>query len=203
MKSKSKNWVKKQNKDPFFKKAKLLGYRSRSAFKLIELNKKFHFFRKNINLLDLGSSPGGWSQVASNEISKGKIISIDIKDMEEIKNVKFFKGNFLNTDLQNKIISSFSGKIDVLLSDMAENTTGNKDLDCIRTNSLCLDVILFALKLLKENGTLISKLFMGQDFNEVKDLAKSKFVKINFFKPESSKDFSKETYIHCKGLKSL
>ena len=87
---KIKNWVKKQNKDPFFKKAKILGYRSRSAFKLIELNKKFHFFKKNINLLDLGSSPGGWSQVASNEISKGKIISIDIKDMEEIKNVKFF-----------------------------------------------------------------------------------------------------------------
>ena len=123
--------------------------------------------------------------------------------MEEIKNVKFYKGDFLNIDLQNKVISSFSGKIDVLISDMAVNTTGNKDLDCIRTNSLCLDVILFSLKLLKENGTMISKLFMGQEFNEIKDLAKSKFEKINFFKPESSKDFSKETYIHCKGLKSL
>ena len=144
-------------------------------------------------MLDLGSSPGGWSQVASNEISKGKIISIDLKDMEEIKNVKFFKGNFLNTDLQNKIISSFSGKIDVLLSDMAENTTGNKDLDCIRTNSLCLDVILFALKLLKENGTVISKLFMGKDFNEVKDLAKSKFVKINFSNP-NHKIFKRDLY---------
>ena len=93
MKSKSKNWVKKQNKDPFFKKAKLLGYRSRSAFKLIELNKKFHFFSKNINLLDLGSSPGGWSQVASNEISKENYF-IDIKDMEEIKNVKFLREIF-------------------------------------------------------------------------------------------------------------
>tara|TARA_B100001989_G_scaffold248102_1_gene221242 strand:- start:3887 stop:4498 length:612 start_codon:yes stop_codon:yes gene_type:complete len=203
MKKKSKNWIKKQNQDQFFKQAKILGYRSRSAFKLMELNKKFNFLKKNSRLLDLGSSPGGWSQVASKEISRGKIISIDLKDMEEIKNVKFYKGDFLNIDLQNKVISSFSGKIDVLISDMAVNTTGNKDLDCIRTNSLCLDVILFSLKLLKENGTMISKLFMGQEFNEIKDLAKSKFEKINFFKPESSKDFSKETYIHCKGLKSL
>ena len=203
MKKKSKNWIKKQNQDQFFKQAKILGYRSRSAFKLMELNKKFNFLKKNSRLLDLGSSPGGWSQVASKEISRGKIISIDLKDMEEIKNVKFYKGDFLNIDLQNKVISSFSGKIDVLISDMAVNTTGNKDLDCIRTNSLCLDVILFSLKLLKENGTMISKLFMGQEFNEIKDLAKSKFEKINFFKPESSKDFSKETYIHCKGLKSV
>ena len=146
MKKKSKNWIKKQNQDQFFKQAKILGYRSRSAFKLMELNKKFNFLKKNSRLLDLGSSPGGWSQVASKEISRGKIISIDLKDMEEIKNVKFYKGDFLNIDLQNKVISSFSGKIDVLISDMAVNTTGNKDLDCIRTNSLCLDVILFSLK---------------------------------------------------------
>ena len=92
---------------------------------------------------------------------------------------------------KNKVISSFSGKIDVLISDMAENTTGNKDLDCIRTNSLCLDVILFSLKLLKENGTMISKLFMGQDFNEVKDLAKSKFEKINFLNPNQVRIFQK------------
>ena len=89
-----------KSKTQFFKKAKILGYRSRSAFKLMELNKKFNFLKKNSNLLDLGSSPGGWSQVASNEISRGKNISIDIKDMEENKNVKFYKGDFLNIDLQ-------------------------------------------------------------------------------------------------------
>mgnify|MGYP003684449117 CR=1 FL=1 len=200
---KSRSWVIKQHRDQFFKKSKTLGYRSRSAFKLLELNKKFNFIKKNTILIDVGSSPGGWSQVASNIIEDGKILSIDIKDMEPIKKVIFIKNNFLEKKTKDLILSKLNGKTDVVVSDMAANTTGNKNLDCIRTNLLCADVINFSLDVLKKNGILVSKLFMGEDFLEVKNLAKKKFKKVQFFKPESSRDESKETYIHCTSLKTL
>ena len=104
---------------------------------------------------------------------------------------------------KKKILGFFNNKIDVIISDMAADTTGNKSLDCIRTNQLCADVIEFSSKNLKPNGVLISKLFMGEDFIEVKNLAKSKFKKVQFFKPESSRNESKETYIHCTIIKTL
>ncbi len=200
----SKNWIIKQHRDQYFKRSKILGYRSRSAFKLIELDKKFKFFKKKINLLDIGSSPGGWSQVAQEKIqSTGKIISVDIKDMEAIDNVHFINADFSKKETIQKISSLFEGKIDVIISDMAANTTGNKNLDCIRTNQLSLDVIKFSLKNLKNKGVLIVKLFMGEDFVEVKNFAKKKFKKVDFFKPKSSRDNSKETYIHCSTINSL
>ena len=200
---KSRSWVIKQHRDQFYKKSKVLGYRSRSAFKLIELNKKFNFIKSNSLLLDIGCSPGGWSQVAREIIKKGKIVSIDLKDMENLEGVKFIKCDFMDTVFQDKILSVFNDRIDVILSDMAANTTGNKTLDCIRTNLLGADVINTATKILKPKGTLIAKLFMGEDFLEVKNIAKKKFKKVDFFKPESSRGESKETYIHCNSLKAL
>ena len=200
---KSNSWKIKQHRDQFFKKSKTLGYRSRAAFKLIELNKKFKFIKKNTNLLDLGSFPGGWTQVASQIIKGGKIMSIDIREMEPINNVNFVKGNILESKIKNKINSYFVAKLDVILSDMAADTTGSKSLDSIRTNQLCADVISFSKETLKPRGVLISKLFMGDDFLEVKNLAKSIFKNVNFFKPESSRKESKETYLHCEILKSL
>ena len=200
---KSNSWKIKQHRDQFFKKSKTLGYRSRAAFKLIELNKKFKFIKKNTNLLDLGSFPGGWTQVASQIIKVGKIMSIDIREMEPINNVNFVRGNILESKIKNKINSYFVAKLDVILSDMAADTTGSKSLDSIRTNQLCADVINFSKETLKPRGVLISKLFMGDDFLEVKNLAKSIFKNVNFFKPESSRKESKETYLHCEILKSL
>ena len=200
---KSNSWKIKQHRDQFFKKSKTLGYKSRASFKLIELNKKFRFINKNTNLLDLGSSPGGWTQVASQIITSGKIMSIDIKSMEPIKNVKFLKGNILEKSTKDEVMMYFASKLDVIISDMAANTTGNKTLDSIRTNKLCADAISFSKDLLKPKGVLISKMFMGADFIEVKNLAKSMFKKVNFFKPESSRKESKETYLHCEILKTL
>ena len=200
---KSNSWKIKQHRDQFFKKSKTLGYRSRAAFKLIELNKKFKFIKKNTNLLDLGSFPGGWTQVASQIIKVGKIMSIDIREMEPINNVNFVRGNILESKIKNKINSYFVAKLDVILSDMAADTTGSKSLDSIRTNQLCADVINFSKETLKPRGVLISKLFMGDDFLEVKNLAKSIFKNVNFFKPESSRKESKETYLHCEFLKTL
>ena len=200
---KSNSWKIKQHRDQFFKKSKTLGYRSRASFKLIELNNKFKFLKSKTNLLDLGSSPGGWSQVARKIITLGKILSIDVKDMDPIKNVDFLKSDIFEKSTKDIIINFFNKKLDVVISDMAADTTGSKSLDAIRTNQLCIEVIDFSSKLLKPNGVLVSKLFMGNDFIEVKNLAKSLFKNVNFFKPESSRNESKETYLHCKILKTL
>ena len=200
---KSNTWKIKQHRDQFFKKSKTLGYRSRSAFKLIELNKKYKFIKNNTRLLDIGAYPGGWSQVSSKIITVGKILSLDIKKMDKLKNVSFLQCDFLEKGTKEKILKFFKEKLDVVLSDMAANTTGNKSLDCIRTNQLCADVVEFSSKILKSNGVLGSKLFMGEDFLEVKDLAKSRFKKVQFFKPEASRNESKETYLHCSILKTL
>jgi 23S rRNA (uridine2552-2'-O)-methyltransferase len=200
---KSRTWVIKQHRDQFFKKAKVLGYKSRAAFKLIELNKKFNFIKKNSNLLDIGSTPGGWSQVASKIITNGKILAVDVTPMEKLDNIIFLNDDFLEEKTQVKILEIFKMKIDVIISDMAENTTGNKSIDSIRTNNLCSEVINFSLKTLNQKGTLICKLFMGEDFLEVKKLAKNNFKKVDFFKPESSRSESKETYIICSSLKTL
>ena len=200
---KSNSWKIKQHRDQFFKKSKTLGYRSRASFKLIELNKKYKFLKKNTNLLDLGSFPGGWSQVASQIITSGKIMAIDIKEMEPIKNVRFLKGDILEKITKNEVLNYFNSNLDIIVSDMAADTTGSKSLDSIRTNQLCEDIINFSKDTLKPKGVLVSKVFMGEDFIEVKNLAKSVFKKVNFFKPESSRKESKETYLHCEILKSL
>ena len=200
---KSNSWKIKQHRDQYFKKSKTLGYRSRASFKLIELNEKYKFIRSNTNLLDLGSTPGGWSQVAAKIITSGKILSVDLNDMDSLKNVKFLKGDIMEKDTKIKILSYFDKNLDVIISDMAANTTGNKSLDSIRTNQLCVNIIHFSKDILKPKGVLVSKLFMGDDFIEVKNLAKSIFKKVNFFKPKSSRKESKETYLHCEILKSL
>ena len=199
----SKNWIINQHRDEYFKQSKSLGYRSRAAFKLLELNKKFNFLKKNSKVLDLGAAPGGWSQVASNYCTKGKVMSVDLKQMTELKNVKFLMMDFRVNESKKAIENFFGDKISIILSDMAANTTGNKDLDCIRTNELCMEALKFSLNVSDNNGVIISKLFNGQDFEVVKKFALSNFKKVRFFKPKSSKDHSKETYIHCCGLKTL
>ena len=200
---KSNTWKIKQHRDQFFKKSKTLGYRSRSAFKLIELNNKYKFIKRNTKLLDIGAYPGGWAQVTSKIITTGKILSLDIKKMDKLKNVSFLQCDFFEENTKEKILNFFKDKLDVVISDMAANTTGNKSLDSIRTNQLCAEVIEFSSKILKPNGVLVSKLFMGDDFLEVKELAKSRFKKVEFFKPEASRNESKETYLHCVTLRTL
>ena len=199
----SKNWLNKQNKDPYFLKSKVQGFRSRSAFKLIEMNKKFKFIKKNSYLLDLGSSPGGWSQVASKEISQGKILALDIKPMDKIKNV-FFINSDINQNQKIKEIDHFFGnKINIVLSDMAANTSGNKNLDSYRTGELCLKAMDISEKVLLKDGVFLSKLFMGSIFTEINKKAEKIFKKVIKYKPQSSKNESKEIYIFCKGLLNI
>ena len=200
---KSNSWKIKQHRDQFFKKSKTLGFRSRASFKLIELNEKFKFIKNDSYLLDLGCYPGGWSQVANKIITKGKILSVDIKRMDPIKGVEFLKSDIFDKKTKDKITNFFDGKLNVIISDMAADTTGNKSLDSIRTNQLCTEILHFSKNILKPNGAIVSKLFMGEDFIEVKKLAKTLFKNVNFFKPNSSRNESKETYLHCKILNTL
>ena len=196
----SKNWLRKKKKDPFFKKSRIEGFRSRSAFKLIEMNKKFKFLKNNLSVLDLGSCPGGWSQVVRKEINNGKLLAIDIKYMKEIEGVDFILGDFVNSDIYNKITGYFDKKVDVVLSDMAANTTGNKDLDSYRTGELCLKAMNLSTRILSKDGVFLSKLFMGSIFKEINKKAIEKFRKVVKYKPISSKMESKEIYIFCKGV---
>ena len=190
----------KSYQDHYFKKAKEQGYRSRSAFKLIELNQKFKFLKKEIKLLDGGSFPGGGLQVAKKTIKNGKILGIDKKKLIQIEGTRIIEGDFLEERSKNDILKFFNSKINVILSDMAPNTSGNKSLDAIKTNELCLSILEFSKKVLDKNGVVVSKLFMGEDFEAIKIYAKETFKNIRFFKPNSSRDNSRETYIYCNRL---
>ena len=196
----SKNWIIKQHRDPFFKQSKIEGYRSRSAFKLIEINERFKFLNKNTYLLDLGSSPGGWSQVARKKITKGKILAVDIKPMSKIDKVNFLRGDLREPDFCEKIYSYFDKKIDVVISDMATNTSGNKNLDSYRTGDLYLRGMDLAQKILHKDGVFLSKLFMGAIFTEIHKKTNNCFRKVVKYKPLSSRKESKEFYIYCKGI---
>ena len=196
----SKNWLAKQRKDLYFRESKIQGYRSRAVFKLIEMNKKFKFLKKDSLLVDLGSTPGSWSQLASKEIAKGKILAIDILPMKEVDNVNFINDDFLDKDIYKKITIYFNSKVDVVLSDMAPNTSGNKELDAYRTGELCLNAMNLSKKILHDNGVFLSKLFMGSIFKEINETAKKSFKKVVIYKPLSSRKESKEIYIYCKGV---
>ena len=196
----SKHWLIKQKKDPYFREAKIQGYRSRAVYKLIEMNKKFKIIQKNSLLVDLGSSPGSWSQFASKEIMKGKILAVDILPMEEIDNVDFINGDFLDKNISEKIKKYFSRKADIVLSDMASNTSGNKELDAYRTGELCLNSMNLSKEILGDSGVFLSKLFMGSVFKDINETAKKSFKKVVIYKPLSSRKESKEIYIYCKGV---
>ncbi len=196
----SKNWLKKQHRDQYVRKSKIFGYRSRSAYKLIEMDQKFKFLDRRKTLIDLGSSPGGWSQVAAKKINKGKVLAVDIKDMEKINNVEFLKGDFLKVEVHEKILNYFDKKVDIVISDMAADTSGNKDLDSFKTGELCLAAMELAYKILNKEGVFISKLFMGSIFAEIDKKANEIFKKVVKYKPLASRKESKEIYIYCRGI---
>ena len=200
----SKNWIARQSSDPYTKLAKQQGYRSRSAFKLIEINKKFKFLKNNLNIVDLGSAPGGWSQVCSEFNKNGKNLSIDILAMDKIDNIFFYKKDFNETDFLDFVNNFFDqNKVDIVLSDMAVNTTGNKDLDAIKTNSIALDVVNLSRVILKPKSSLLVKIFSGKDENILIKKAKDSFKNIERIKPDSSRKESREMYLLCRDLKTI
>ena len=197
----SKNWVNKQRRDIYVRQSKIDGYRARSAYKLIEIDEKFKIFKGGMLVLDIGAAPGSWSQYASKVVKNGKVISIDLKSMEEIKNTIQIKGDFTDPSIQKKIKDYLNKDLDVAMSDMAVNTTGIKNLDAIQTGELCKEAMIFSKDVISQNGSFISKIFMGSTFNEIVALGKKIFKEVKVFKPQSSRKDSKESFIICKKIR--
>ena len=197
----SKNWVNKQRRDTYVRQSKVDGYRARSAYKLIEINEKFKIFKGGMCVIDIGAAPGSWSQYASKVVKSGKIISIDLKEMEKIENTIQIKGDFTQPDIQSQIKSYLKMGPDVVMSDMAVNTTGIKNIDSIQTGELCKEAIIFSKEIIAKKGFFISKIFMGGTFNEIVALGKKIYKEVKVFKPKSSRKDSKESFIICKNLR--
>jgi 23S rRNA (uridine2552-2'-O)-methyltransferase len=197
----SKNWLNKQKRDIYVRQSQIDGYRARSAYKLIEINEKFKILKNGISVIDLGASPGSWSQYISRTVKSGRLVSIDIKSMEEIENTIQIKGDFTDLGSQEKIKGLFKSKVDVVVSDMAVNTTGIKDIDAIYTGELAMEAMNFSKEMLVKEGRFVSKIFLGSSFNEIVALGKKLFKEVKVFKPKSSRKESKESFIICKILR--
>ena len=197
----SKSWVIRQRRDKYVRQSKLEGYRSRAVYKLKELDEKFKIIKNHLSILDIGSAPGSWTQYLSEKSKGSKIMSIDLKEVEKIKDVYHVVGDFLDNKNQKIITDYFPKKIDLVVSDMAVNTTGNKNLDSIQTGELSLMAMRFAVGMLRPKGIFLSKIFMGSTFNEIVDNAKKNFKESKIFKPPSSRKDSKESFIICKNLR--
>jgi 23S rRNA (uridine2552-2'-O)-methyltransferase len=197
----SKNWVNKQRRDTYVRQSKVDGYRARSAYKLIEIDEKFKIFKGGLTVIDIGAAPGSWSQYASKVVRNGKIISIDLKEMEPIDNTVQIKGDFTEDETQQKIKEFIVSKSDIVMSDMAVNTTGIKNIDSIQTGELCKEAMIFSKDIISNGGFFVSKIFMGGSFNEIIQLGKNIFKEVKVFKPKSSRKDSKESFIICKNLR--
>jgi len=197
----SKNWVNKQRRDTYVRQSKLDGYRARSAYKLKEIDEKFKIFKGGMSVVDIGAAPGSWSQYVAKVVKSGKIISIDLKEMENIGNTLQIQGDFTSVNTQDKIKEYLKKKPDVVMSDMAVNTTGIKNIDSIQTGELCKEAMVFSKDVISEKGFFISKIFMGSTFNEIVALGKKIFKEVKVFKPKSSRKDSKESFIICKNLR--
>ena len=197
----SKNWVNKQRRDTYVRQSKVDGYRARSAYKLKEIDEKFKIFKGGMSVVDIGAAPGSWSQYVAKVVKSGKIISIDLKEMENIENTLQIQGDFTLVDTQDRIKEYLKKKPDVVMSDMAVNTTGIKNIDSIQTGELCKEAMVFSKDVISEKGFFISKIFMGSTFNEIVALGKKIFREVKVFKPKSSRKDSKESFIICRNLR--
>ncbi|MDC3026328.1 RlmE family RNA methyltransferase [Candidatus Pelagibacter sp.] len=197
----SKNWINKQKRDIYVRQSKLEGYRSRAVYKLQEIQTKFKVINNGMSIVDLGAAPGSWSEFISRKFKNIKLVAIDLKELDKIENVTHIKGDFTDKITQKKIEKNFDEKIDLVVSDMAVNTTGNKNVDSLVTGELSIEAMNFSLKILKKNGVFVSKIFMGSSFNEIVDRAKKNFKEFHVYKPPSSRKESKENFIICKNLR--
>ena len=197
----SKNWINKQKRDIYVRQSKLEGYRSRAVYKLQEIQTKFKVINNGMSIVDLGAAPGSWSEFISRKFKNIKLVAVDLKELDKIENVTQIKGDFTDEITQKKIEKNFDEKIDLVVSDMAVNTTGNKNVDSLVTGELSIEAMNFSLKILKKNGVFVSKIFMGSSFNEIVDSAKKNFKEFHVYKPPSSRKESKENFIICKNLR--
>tara|TARA_Y100000590_G_C15421342_1_gene901510 strand:+ start:60 stop:647 length:588 start_codon:yes stop_codon:yes gene_type:complete len=194
---KSKNWINRNINDLYVKKAKKKGYLSRSSFKLIEIEKKYNLIVKSNNALELGSSPGGWSQVVFELNPNIKLYAFDLLNMKySNKNLTFINDDFINYNF-----SKFKKKFDLIISDIAPNTSGHKSTDHLKISSIIYDMISLLDKIADKNSNLVFKIWKGSEEKEIINSLKKKYKSVSYFKPKSSRNESSEIYIICESLK--
>ena len=198
--SSSRTWLQRQLNDPYVAAAKASGYRSRAAFKLLELDGKFHFLKKGAKVLDLGAAPGGWSQVAA---ARGAtVVAADVLDMEEIPGVTFFKADLTDPDVPAMLKAALEGPADLVMTDMAAPTTGHRATDHIRTIALVEIALAVALDTLKPGGAFVGKVFQGGSSSQLLAELKKAFREVKHVKPPASRAESVELYVVALGFKS-
>ena len=200
-KNASTKWLLRQLNDPFVKKARSEGYRSRAAFKILEIDKKFHIFKHGMKVVDIGSAPGGWSEVVIKKVGFGNIVAIDILPMKEIEGVIFKQIDFTNSEATSFLLNTFQ-KVNVVMSDIAPNTTGNDNLDHLQIMALVEQAYNFATDVLIVGGVFIAKVRQGGTENNLLSQMKKDFNVVKHFKPESSRKESSETYVIAMGFKN-
>ena len=201
-----KNWLERQLNDPYVQEARKLGYRSRAAFKLIEIDDKYKFLKSGGRIVDLGAAPGGWSQVAAKRVKaeegRGRVIAIDMHGMEPIPSVTIFKKDFLEEDAPALLIEALGGeKADCVLSDMAAHATGHRQTDHINIMTLAEAGYEFAKEVLKPGGTYLAKVLRGGTEGEMLKMMKKDFASVRHVKPMASRDDSAELFVLAMGFR--
>ena len=201
----SKLWLELQLNDPYVAQARREGLRSRAAYKLSEIDDKYHFLKPGITVVDLGAAPGGWSQIAAKRVgaadSKGKVVAIDLLEMPEIAGVSFAQVDFLGEDAPEKLLAMTGGRADVVLSDMAANTTGHRKTDQLRILGLVEGAAAFAADVLNPGGTFVAKVFQSGADAELLAQLKRDFASVRHVKPASSRQDSSERYVLAMGFR--
>ena len=200
----SKLWLERQLNDPYVTKAKREGYRSRAAFKLIEVDDKYRFLKSGMIVVDLGAAPGGWSQIAARRVGspeKGKVVAIDLLEMGEIRGVTFAQLDFLADDAPAKLLAMLGGRADVVMSDMAANTTGHRKTDQLRIIGLVEAAAMFACEVLNPGGAFLAKVFQSGAEGELLAQLKRDFASVRHVKPASSRQDSSERYVLAMGFR--
>lgn len=210
LKKSSQQWLSRQINDEFVKKSKIEGLRSRAAYKIIEIDDKFKIFKKKKIVVDLGAAPGGWSEYAVKKVGDNYVIAIDLLEMAEIDGVKFLHADFQEQESQQLISNCLkeipynkSGKCDIVMSDMAPNTMGERRTDHLRIMTLIEESLEYSYNILKNNGCFIAKIFQGGSSDEIVKTLRKKFKIVKYFKPKSSRKDSSETYLVAIGYKEL
>jgi 23S rRNA (uridine2552-2'-O)-methyltransferase len=201
-KASSQRWLERQLNDPYVAQARAKGYRSRAAFKLLELDQKFHFLKKGARVLDLGAAPGGWSQVAASKAGdSGRVVAADILAMEPLAGVIVFKADLLDAQTPQELKDALGGPADLVLSDMAAPTTGHRQTDHIRTVALFEAALDVAEDVLKPGGTFVGKVFQGGATGDLLQRIKKRFKDVKHVKPPASRTESVELYLVAKGFR--
>jgi 23S rRNA (uridine2552-2'-O)-methyltransferase len=198
----SRRWLERQINDPYVHAAKSKGYRSRAAFKLLELDDKFHFLKKGGRVLDLGAAPGGWSQIAAQRVGvTGRVVGIDILEMESLDGVVLFQGDLLAPETPALLKDALGGPADVVLTDMAAPTTGHRATDHLRTSALLEAALDMAQDVLKPGGVFVGKAFQGGAANDLLLRLKKGFTSVKHVKPPASRSQSVELYLVATGFR--